>query len=67
MKKNELKVVFSEGCFDNFNGTEEELAELLADIHQMVNDGTIMENSTQLNPEEEAEFIGIMQNKLPRQ
>jgi hypothetical protein len=62
-----LKIEFAEGCFDNFNGTQEELAELLADIHQMVNDGTLMENSTPLSPEDEAEFIELMQKKLPRQ
>ena len=62
-----LKIEFAEGCFDNFYGTQEELAELLADIHQMVNDGTLMENSTPLSPEDEAEFIELMQKKLPRQ
>jgi hypothetical protein len=62
-----LKIEFAEGCFDNFNGTQEELAELLADIHQMVNDGTLMENSTPLSPEDEADFIELMQKKLPRQ
>ena len=62
-----LKIEFAEGCFDNFNGTQEELAELLADIHQMVNDGTLMEKSTPLSPEDEAEFIELMQKKLPRQ
>ena len=62
-----LKIEFAEGCFDNFNGTQEELAELLADIHQMVNDGTLMEKSTPLSQEDEAEFIELMQKKLPRQ
>ena len=62
-----LKLEFAEGCFDNFNGTQEELAELLADIHQMVNDGTLMEKSTPLSQEDEAEFIELMQKKLPRQ
>jgi hypothetical protein len=66
-KDNEMKIEFAEGCFDNFNGTQEELAELLADLHQMVNDGTLMENSTPLSPEDEAEFIELMQKKLPRQ
>jgi hypothetical protein len=66
-KETKLKIEFAEGCFDNFNGTQEELAELLADIHQMVNDGTLMEHSTPLSPEDEAEFIELMQKKLPRQ
>ena len=62
-----LKVVFAEGCFDNFDGTEEELAEMLADIHQMVEDGTLMDNAVPIDPEEEAKFIELMQNRTPRQ
>ena len=62
-----LKVVFAEGCFDNFDGTEEELAEMLADIHQMVEDGTLMDNAVPVDPEEEAKFIELMQNRTPRQ
>lgn len=61
------KVVFAEGCFDNFDGTEEELAAMLADIHQMVENGTLMENSTRLTPEEEDDILAIMQAKKPRQ
>jgi phosphate uptake regulator len=33
--KKELKVVFAPGCFDNFEGTQEELDEMVADIHKM--------------------------------
>lgn len=62
-----LKLVFAEGCFDNFNGTEEELAEMLADIHQMVADGTIMDHAIPLDPEEEERFIEAMTKKVPRQ
>jgi hypothetical protein len=62
-----LKVVFAEGCFDNFDGTEEELAAMLADIHQMVEDGTLMDNAVLVDPEEEAKFIELMQNRTPRQ
>jgi len=62
-----LKVVFAEGCFDNFDGTEEELAEMLADLHQMVEDGTLMNNATPLRPEEEEEFVEMMQLRIPRQ
>jgi hypothetical protein len=62
-----LKIVFAEGCFDNFDGTEEELAAMLADIHQMVEDGTLMDNAVPIDPEEEAKFIELMQNRTPRQ
>ena len=62
-----LKIVFAEGCFDGFDGTEEELAEMLADLHQMVEDGTLMDNATPLRPEEEEEFVEMMQMRIPRQ
>jgi hypothetical protein len=62
-----VKVVFAEGGFDNFDGTEEELAAMLADIHQMVENGTLMDNATPIDPEEELEFIELMQKKVPRQ
>ena len=62
-----LKIVFAEGCFDDFDGTEEELAEMLADLHQMVEDGTLMDNATPLRPEEEEEFVEMMQKRIPRQ
>ena len=62
-----LKVVFAPGCFDNFDGTEEELAAMIADIHQMVEDGTLMENATRLTPEEEAEIMEIVKARELRQ
>jgi hypothetical protein len=62
-----LKLVFAEGCFDGFEGTEEELAEVLAEIHQMVEDGTLMDNATPLRPEEEEEFVEMMNIRMPRQ
>ena len=61
-----LKVIFAPGCFDNFDGTEEELAAMLADIHQMAADGTLMDHATPIDPEDE-EFIEAMQKKVPRQ
>ena len=39
-QKKEIKVEFAPGCFDNFDGTQEELQEMIAMIRQMVNDGT---------------------------
>ena len=64
----ELKVVFAEGCFDDFEGTQEELQELIAMIHQMAADGTMLEQSKPLDPEGEEEFIKMMQDKMsPRQ
>ena len=66
-QKKELKIEFAPGCFDNFDGTQEELQEMIAMLRQMVNDGTLEENSTPVDPEDE-EFIKFMETKIkPRQ
>ena len=63
----DLKIEFAPGCFDNFEGTQEELQEMIAMLHQMVADGTLDENSTPVDPDDE-EFIKAMQNRMkPRQ
>lgn len=66
-----LKVVFAPGCFDNFDGTQEELDELMAQIHQMVESGEIFENSTPIDMEtlfeEEPELVEkIVQDSVSR-
>ena len=60
-----LKVVFAEGCFDAFDGTPEELAEMVADIHRMAQDGTIMEGARPLTDEEIQELANT--KREPRQ
>ena len=62
-----MKIVFAEGCFDDFDGTEEELAEIIADLQAMVDDGTLLENSERLTPEEEDDLIEVLKSKAPRQ
>ena len=62
-EKKEVKIRFLPGCFDNFNGTPEELQELIAHIHQMAADGTLEENSTPVDLEED-EFIELMKKKI---
>ena len=54
-----LKIQFAEGCFDSFEGSQEELQELIAHIWQMAEDGTILDNARPLSPEEE-EFINTL-------
>ena len=58
----DLKIEFAPGCFDNFEGTQEELQEMIAMLHQMVADGTLDENATPLDPDDE-EFVKAMQEK----
>ena len=63
----DLKIEFAPGCFDNFEGTQEELQEMIAMLHQMVPDGTLDENSTPVDLDDE-EFVKAMQNRMkPRQ
>lgn len=63
--KPELKVVFAEGCFDDFDGSQDELAEMIAEIHKMAKDGTIMEGARPLTDKEIEELANI--KREPRQ
>ena len=60
------EIVFAPGCFDNFDGTQEELQELIASIHQMAEDGTLFDNSEPVD-DDEAEEIMQRINKEKRQ
>jgi hypothetical protein len=56
MTDKKLKLEIAPGAFDNFEGTQEELDEMMAAIKQMMEDGTLFENSREV-PDEEAEAI----------
>lgn len=51
-EKKKLKVEFAPGAFDSFDGTQEELNELMAEIHRMVDTGEIFENSRKVDFDE---------------
>ena len=61
--KKELKVEFAPGCFDDFDGTQEELQDLIAHIRQMASDGTIFDDSVQLTGEEEEAVWKMLADK----
>jgi hypothetical protein len=61
------KITFAPGCFDNFDGTQDELDELIAQIKKMVEDGTLEENATPLTPEEEELMFQKMNQRKERQ
>ena len=44
-----LKIVFAEGCFDNFDGSQEELNELIANIQEWADSGELLENAILIN------------------
>lgn len=56
-QEKKMTVQFAPGCFDDFEGTEEELAELIAEIHRMVETGEIFEKAEPLSDEEMEKFL----------
>ena len=51
-EKKPLKLEFAPGCFDAFEGTQEELDELIAEIQRMFDSGEMEANAVQLDLEE---------------
>jgi hypothetical protein len=54
-KDGKVEIVFAPGCFDNFDGTQEELDELLASIHDMVESGEIFEKARPIDFDDPSE------------
>jgi acetate kinase len=48
----EIKIEFAPGAFDAFEGTQEELQELIAEIHRLVATGEIFTKARPLTEEE---------------
>ena len=51
-EKRPLKVIFDPGCFDNFDGTQEELDEFVKQIQEFAESGLLFENSVDLTDED---------------
>jgi hypothetical protein len=45
-KDDKPEIIFAPGCFDSFEGTQEELDELVAEIQRMVDSGELFEKAT---------------------
>jgi hypothetical protein len=45
MSEQKMKIVFAPGCFDDFEGTQEELNELLAEINRIVHTDELLDNT----------------------
>jgi hypothetical protein len=52
-----VKIVFMEGCFDEFDGTQEELNELITQLTDMANNGNLLENSIAVDIEDMDEEV----------
>jgi hypothetical protein len=48
MTKKKMKIEFAPGAFDQFNGTQEELDALVAELERMAESGELEENSVAL-------------------
>ena len=55
-KAKDMKLVFEPGAFDDFEGTPEELQDVLAQLHQSMADGTLLARSTPMSEEEQADI-----------
>lgn len=44
-----IKVEFAPGCFDEFEGTQEELDEMIAEIQRMADTGELFEDAVHLS------------------
>jgi hypothetical protein len=47
-EKKKPEIVFAPGCFDSFEGTQEELDELVAEIHQLFESGEAFEKAKEV-------------------
>ena len=45
------EIIFAPGCFDSFEGTQEELDDMLAEIKRLVESGEIFERSSPVDME----------------
>jgi hypothetical protein len=64
-EKKPLEVVFAPGCFDDFDGTQKELDEMIAEINRLAETGELFERSLpvdldELSDEELEELAGKM-------
>jgi hypothetical protein len=51
-EKPRLRLEFAPGCFDSFEGTQEELDELIEEITRMVESGEILEQAVSLEDDD---------------
>ena len=54
---NGMELVFAPGCFDDFEGTQEELDELIKEITDKFASGEALEEARALSPEELLETL----------
>lgn len=66
-KDKPIEIRFAPGCFDDFEGTQEELDELIADLHRKLADGTLFEQAEPVPEDEARELLGKVKKRQKRQ
>ena len=64
--KKELKIEFAPGCFDHFEGTQEELDQMILDIQLAVESGELFDGSEELTDEAFEELPEEAQEQIIR-
>lgn len=70
-EKKPMKIEFAPGCFDQFEGTQEELDNMVAEIQRMFDHGEFEENSRlltdddleDLDPEAIKQIMSVIENE----
>jgi len=67
MARKHPKVVFAEGCFDHFEGTQTELEEIVREVERLNDSGELCDAAEPLTFEEEQELLQLLNNRRIRQ
>jgi hypothetical protein len=69
MTKKKMKIEFAPGAFDTFDGTQEELDALVAELERMAESGELEENSVALEDRDDLddEDRALIEEALERQ
>ena len=64
-KDKKMKIEFAPGCFDSFEGSQEELDELIAEIQRMADSGELEANAIPIDMDEpDEETIDAVANLI---
>jgi hypothetical protein len=58
------KLVFADGCFNNFDGTQEELDEIVSDLREMIATGRFEASMRPLTQEEGDDLRVHLNNRV---
>lgn len=58
----DLKLVFAPGCFDDFDGTQEELDQLVQEIKETFIKGDWLEEATPIDFDEDKDLVDFIES-----